>query len=372
MSHEQGDCTPVKEKIKRFTQETRTILEHLLRQKRPKTEIASIIQISVRSINREIKANSYRHEDELGKVTYEYRADIAEQKHTLKMQAVGRKCILEHRADWRMCIEESFRSQPISPYHLAVRMKKLLAKGYAVPDVSSSTLYYAINHGKISTSLKDLPCRGRMRRRSRCSSPPPRLNSRNTRGGLSIEQRPAAVNDRREFGHWEMDTVRGKASTPGCFLVLTERMTRLEHILFMPHGTQQEVRFSINKLERHYGLAKFRVCFKSITCDNGCEFLNGRAISLSRNGRSKRTQDYYAHPNNPQERGSNENQNRLIRRFFPKGVEIKDVPPTLVDRIANFMNKMPRKLFAGRCAYEMARLCGLILDFHAGKINLTA
>ncbi len=371
MSHEQDDCTPVNAKIKRFTQETRNILEHLLKLKRPKREIASLIQISVRSINREIKANSYRHEDELGKVTYEYRADVAEQKHGQRMEAVGRKCILEHRADWRMSIEEAFRTLRISPYHLSVRLAKLRAKGYAVPDVRSSTLYYAIHHGKISTNIKDLPLRGKMRRRSRSSSPPPRLNSRNTRGGLSIEQRPAAVNDRSEFGHWEMDTVRGKATTPGCFLVLTERMTRLEHILFMPHGTQQEVRLSINKLERHYGLAKFRACFKSITCDNGCEFLDGRAISLSRNGRSKRTQVYYAHPNNPQERGSNENQNRLIRRFFPKGMEIKDVTPLTVNRIANFMNKLPRKLFEGRCAYEMARLNDLILDFHAGKTTLT-
>ncbi len=235
MSHEQEHCTPIKAKIKRFTHETRTILERLLRQKRPKTEIAAIIQISTRSINREIKANSYRHEDELGKVTYEYRADVAEQKHRLKMEAVGRKCILEWRADWRESIEDAFRSMRISPYHLAVWLAKLRRKGYAVPDVSSSTLYYAIHHGKISTSIKDLPLRGKMRRRSRCGSHPPRLNSRNTRGGLSIEQRPAAVNDRSEFGHWEMDTVRGKAATPGCFLVLTERKTRLEHILFMPH-----------------------------------------------------------------------------------------------------------------------------------------
>ncbi len=306
MSHEQGHCTPVKAKIKRFTQETRTILEHLLKLGRPKAEIAAIIQISLRSINREIKANSYRHEDELGKVTYEYRADVAEQKHCQRMEAVGRKCILECRADWRKCVEEAFRSWRISPYHLAVRLAMLRRKGYAVPDVSSSTLYYAIHHGKISTNIKDLPCRGKMRRRTRSGSPPPRLNSRNTRGGLSIEQRPAAVNDRSEFGHWEMDTVRGKASTPGCFLVLTERMTRLEHILFMPHGTQQEVRLSINRLERHYGLSKFKALFKSITCDNGCEFLDGKAISLSRNRRSKRTQVYYAHPNNPQERGSNE------------------------------------------------------------------
>ncbi len=207
-----------------------------------------------------------------------------------------------------------------------------------------------------------------MRRRSRSSSPPPRLNIRNTRGGLSIEQHPAAVNERSEFGHWEMDTVRGKAATPGCFLVLTERMIRLEHILFMPHGTQQEVRLSINKLEHHYRLAKFKAIFKSITSDNGCGFLDGRAISLSRNGRSIRTQVYYAHPNNPQERGSNENQNRLIRRFFPKGMEIKDVTTLTVNRIANFMNKMPRKLFAGRCAYEMARLSGHTLDSRARKL----
>ena len=115
-----------------------------------------------------------------------------------------------------------------------------------------------------------------------------------------------------------MDTVVGPPGSSHVLLVLTERKTRIEHILLMKDKSQKSVCMALNTLERYYG-AKFYDLFKSITCDNGTEFLDAAGIIKScRRKKLSRTQLFYAHPYCASERGSNENANRLIRRFCLK------------------------------------------------------
>jgi len=60
-----------------------------------------------------------------------------------------------------------------------------------------------------------------------------------------------------------------------------------------------------------------------------------------------RTNLYYCHPYRSGERGTNENQNKLIRRFYPKGVDLSEVTQEELNKIQDFMNNMPRKIFNG-------------------------
>ena len=99
----------------------------------------------------------------------------------------------------------------------------------------------------------------------------------------------------------------------GVLLVLTERQTHAEHILVMKDKTSASVCAALDRLEQFYG-ERFKELFKSITCDNGCEFLDAEGIVKSCLGECPRTSLYYAHPYCASERGSNENANRLIRR----------------------------------------------------------
>ena len=71
--------------------------------------------------------------------------------------------------------------------------------------------------------------------------------------GESIERRPEVINSRSEFGHWEMDTVKGKRETKKVLLVLTERQTRNEVKIPMPSNTKQSVVKALDGLERRYG-----------------------------------------------------------------------------------------------------------------------
>ena len=115
--------------------------------------------------------------------------------------------------------------------------------------------------------------------------------------GTSIADRPKDIDKREEIGHWEMDTVVGKQGTKTVLLVLSERALRKEMIFKMDGKTQDEVIRVLNSIEREVGRKTFSQLFKTITTDNGGEFLNFGGIEKSLFAKTKkRTKMYYAHP----------------------------------------------------------------------------
>ena len=127
----------------------------------------------------------------------------------------------------------------------------------------------------------------------------------------SIEHRPKEANERSEYGHWEGDLIVGKQGTKTVLFTLTERMTRQEIIIKLPNKQTDTIAKAIDKLERKYK-SKFYSMFKTITFDNGVEFMGYEGIEKSCRREEKRTTIYYAHPYCSGERGTNENNNRLI------------------------------------------------------------
>ncbi len=137
-------------------------------------------------------------------------------------------------------------------------------------------------------------------------------------------------------------------------LVLSERMSRQEIILKMPDKTQQSVRTMIDRLEQRYG-TKFKEKFKTITVDNGSEFLDHEGIEKSiKDPKEKRVTVYYAHPYSSWERGTNENTNKLIRRFIPKGTDIGKISSKMVNTIEKWINNYPRKILGYKSANDIA------------------
>ena len=165
--------------------------------------------------------------------------------------------------------------------------------------------------------------------------------------GTSIADRPTEIDERTELGHWEMDTVVGKQGTKTALLVLSERMSRQELIFKINSKSQSEVIKMINHLEWKYGNS-FKTIFQSITTDNGGEFLDFEGIENSILSNKKRTKMYFAHPYSSWERGTNENINKMIRRFIPKGVDIANYSDKEIQRIQNWMNNYPRKILGGK------------------------
>lgn len=173
----------------------------------------------------------------------------------------------------------------------------------------------------------------------------------NNKAGRRIEERPETVNERAERGHWEMDLVMG--SGKGCLLVMTERFSRKEAVMKLPDKRQESVILAMDRLERRHG-ARFKERFKSLTMDNGSEFLDSKGLEEScLYPGETRTSCYYAHPYSAWERGSNENANKLIRRFIPKGTDIGKLSADAVKRIEYWMNNYPRRILAYRTAEQV-------------------
>ena len=139
-----------------------------------------------------------------------------------------------------------------------------------------------------------------------------------------------------------MDTVLGKKGTLACLLVLTERKTRLQLIRKLENRTALHTEGAIKGLIEEYPGS-----MKTLTSDNGSEFMKVDGIERLGVGY------FYAHSFSSWERGSNENNNKLIRRFIPKGTDITDIMEEELKSIEEWMNNYPRKLFNGKSSKEM-------------------
>lgn len=209
-------------------------------------------------------------------------------------------------------------------------------------------MYHYIEKGYFRRlTNKDLVCRGMRKRKyrkvERIKNPP---------RGTSIDLRPPHVLQREEFGHWEFDSVIGTKQRGNTLLVFTERKTRFELVFRATDKSVASTVAVLDRLEKRLGITKFRKIFKTITCDNGSEFADWRRMESSTKGRSVRTTVFYCHPYCSSERGSNENQNRLLRRFIKKGVSISNYSDKDIARACDYLNDMPRKLFDWDTARE--------------------
>lgn len=135
----------------------------------------------------------------------------------------------------------------------------------------------------------------------------------------------------------------GCKGSKSALIVFTERLTRMGIIVRVPDHTSASVVLAINKLERRFGRL-FYVLFKSITVDNGCEFQDVEGMQVSCRRKGNRTTVYFCHPYSAYERGSNENMNRIVRRFFPKGTNFDNVTAAEVKKAEDWMNHYPRKI----------------------------
>jgi IS30 family transposase len=198
--------------------------------------------------------------------------------------------------------------------------------------VCTKTLYHYIELGALPVKNIDLPLKVRRSTKKKQT----RKNKKIL--GMSIEERPSHIHERKEFGHWEIDTMLGSRKKGAALLTLTERTTRKEHIFKIDQKTVDGVNQAIQELKNIYGTA-FSSVFKTITSDNGSEF-----SELVKAMDCDQIHIYYTHPYTSSERGTNERHNGLIRRFIPKGKSIDDIDDTLITYVENWCNSLPRKI----------------------------
>lgn len=241
-------------------------------------------------------------------------------------------------------ISKKIVGEKLSPYAALIQLKKTGSYSW-LP--SERTVYNAIDAGLLGVSRAQLPYKPPEKRPKKRGKRMAYSHSK----GRCISERPEAADQRSEYGHWEIDTVvGGKGTSPACLLVLTERASRHEIIRKIPAKTQKAVVHALAMLEREE--RSIFTTMKTITCDNGCEFLDAEGIEKSATSKKQRCELFFAHPYSASERGSNENANRIIRRFIPKGSNIASFSNKQIQRIEQWINALPRRTLGGLSADE--------------------
>ena len=329
----QDNNTAKSRKYKHLKERERYKIEILLKEKLKPYEIAQRMGKGIRTIEREKANGTVRLQN--SDLTYreEYCADAGQRiyEENARNKGPGLKIGKDHKLVKH--IENKIIKYKFSPDAVIGEIEE---KGLEFETkICTKTLYNYIDRGDVFLNLtnKDLPVKKEGKKREYKKV---KISHKNLKG-TSIEERPQEVDNREEYGHWEMDCVVGKREGSGSvLLVLSERRRREEIIIKMPGKTQESVISSLNRLERKYG-KEFKEKFKTITVDNGSEFLDYKGIEMSiKNKDKKRVDLYYAHPYSSWERGTNENINKLIRRFIPKGTDIGKISPKRIKECLKF------------------------------------
>jgi IS30 family transposase len=152
---------------------------------------------------------------------------------------------------------------------------------------------------------------------------------------ISIDERPLVVDEKTRVGDWEIDTVIGKGHR-GALVTIVERATLFTLSMRVKSKRAKEVTAATLAL-----LVPFKGLVHTITSDNGKEFAYHEQIAAG-----LACDFYFAHPYHSWERGLNENTNGLLRQYFPKSTDFKNVSAAAVKQSVDELNNRPRKTLA--------------------------
>jgi len=321
------------------------------RDKRTKVEISELLDRTEKTIRNEIKRGLVKNlTTELIEI-WVYSADVAQQKYEYYLKAKGPKLKIDNDYELKEYVEKSIKEDKKSPEVIAKEIKKMNFKTKMCARTIRNNIYAGdIYDIKSTDMIYNKEYKDKNKEKRVCEKVPPEK---------SIDYRPEEANTREAYGHWEGDLVIGKKKRGAVLFTLTERKTREEIIVKIPGKRAEYVAQALDLIERRYKKI-FYTKFKTITFDNGGEFRNWKSLEKSYDNRRKtaRTQVYYAHPYRSGERGSNENANRLIRRFIPKGIDITPISEEYIQKIEDWINNYPRAMFNYKSTNEiLSELC---------------
>jgi IS30 family transposase len=201
-------------------------------------------------------------------------------------------------------------------------------------QVSHETIYRSLfiqARGALKKELVEHLRRSRVMRRSRHHTMKTDNHGRIT-DTVSISDRPASVEDRAVPGHWEGDLLFGSKNSQ--IATLVERNTRYAMLVKVSGKDTETV---INALIRNARKLPEEL-YKSLTWDRGKEMAEHKRFTLATD-----IQVYFCDPQNPWQRGTNENTNGLLRQYLPKGTDLSGYSQAKLNAVARRLNERPRK-----------------------------
>ncbi len=315
-------------------------------------EIGAALHVSAATVCREIKRGTYTYMNADYIEVTEYIPERSQARYRANMAAKGGPLKIGSDRRYAETLEALIADDNYSPEAALHEIENHPEKyGSFETRICRQTLYAYIDKGVfLRLTNKALPFKGSRRKKKTKHV----QRAKQQPKGESIEKRPPEIDGRQEFGHWEMDLVVSCKGGHKCLLVLTERVTRMEVIRLIRDKSAASVVRALDTMERKWG-TRFPQVFQSITMDNGSEFADyiGIERSVYKRCESKRTRTYYCHPYCSSERGSNEKQNQMIRRKFPKGTNFDKVTQKDVEAVESWLNRYPRQLLGWASAGQL-------------------
>jgi len=288
------------------------------------------------TVSREVKRNGGRQP---------YRANKAEQAAWDRAHR-PKTCKLVQNPALALIVTEKLQLE-WSPRQIAGWLK------YTYPDdenyqVSHETIYLTLfiqARGALKKELLQHLRRTRAMRRSRHHTQKTKDHGRIT-NTVSIRERPAEADDRAVPGHWEGDLICGSNNSQ--IATLVERHTRFVMLVRVPSKDTKTV---INALIKQAHKLP-RELYKSLTWDRGKEMADHQRFTLATD-----IKVYFCDPQQPWQRGSNENTNGLLRQYFPKGMDLSNVHQNRLNAVARRLNERPRETLQFRTPAERFAQC---------------
>jgi IS30 family transposase len=319
---------------KRITLKERIIIETLLHEKRSKSYISKHLKRARSTITNELK-------NWLKKPSDKYNAQLANWYATAINSDKRTKDKINTHKRLKLYVYRGLLNG-YSPDQIAGSIK-LLYPNDPIMSISYEAIYQHIYRHRQSTIskklIKLLPYHHHKRRANRKFG----KNRIRIKDQVSIDQRPQHIQLREEVGHWEGDLMIG-VGQKSAIATNVERKTRYTFIMKIDNRKSKTVTKafadSLNTLPNYIR--------KSMTYDNGMEMANHKWLA-------KKTgiDIFFAHPYSSWERGTNENTNGLIRRFFPKGTDFNDITLKQLKEAEYKLNNRPRKVLGYKTPSQM-------------------
>ncbi len=315
---------------KHFTAKERYFIYHLVRYGLTYREIGRRLKKHHTAISREVKRNS--------RVNYSYLDDIAQQKADQRAHMARhyrKRCnkqLLTHVTD-KIC-------QDWSPEIISGQLQRAFPNDTAM-RISTEGIYCwvyqdARDQGALYTHL--------VRHHKKRQKQHKYGSGRGLiPGRVSIAERPEVVAERSRFGDWEGDTLEGAKGTGG----LATHVERKSRYLITAKLSDKQAKTMADKTIKAFSSTPEHLR-KTLTVDNGKEFAEFKRIQL-KTGLAV----YFADPYSAWQRGTNENTNGLLRRYFPKGTDFSKIKKKQIAFVAQKLNNRPRKCLSYRTPQEV-------------------
>jgi len=308
--------------FKKISYNEREQILKLSSQGKSQREIAEAIGKNQSNISRELRRNGMNRDT--------YSIVVAQVNHNQKASLKGRKKKLCQSPS----LLEFIREKIIELHWSPEQVSGWLRRDKRSRQISHETIYsyiYSLEESERAVWIKALR-RKRKKRRSRKDKKEKRGKIPNR---VSIHERPKTIDERKEYGHWEGDTVVGchHASAIGTSV---ERVSR--YTIIVPLNDKKTSKFVVEGFSKELNNLPDSLK-KSLTYDNGTE-MTLHKILTEKTGMPV----YFADPGCPGQRGTNENTNGLVREFFPKGTDFNTVSREELKKVEKLLNQRPRKI----------------------------